>query len=105
MNLDRSENEKARTRAKGRCETRLELEIDGAYAYKIYRCRRRDVETHHLIGGFGRRGRNESALAINKLRCCRPCHLAITTHVFVPVDRQANAGSMVYRTARRRLVV
>src|SRR5688572_24538866 len=76
--LEQTEDAKARKRAGGRCECRVLVEgFNAAHT----RCYRRDVHTHHLIGGIGRRGRGKSALAINKLRVCEKCHRDITGHV------------------------
>ena len=71
---DQRESAKVKARAQGRCEVIIVGEG---------RCTRRDVHTHHLIGGWGRRNRGPSILAAHKLRTCARCHSEITTHVLV----------------------
>jgi hypothetical protein len=73
--LDRQESEKARIRANGRCE--IFIVGEG-------RCKRRDLHTHHLISGWGKRARGNSALAENKLRVCALHHTELHGHVLVP---------------------
>ena len=71
---DLRESVKARQRAAGRCEI---------YILGEGRCARRDFHTHHLIGGWGLRGKGKSALAKHKQRACPICHREITGHVLV----------------------
>ena len=73
--VDRVESEKVRARSKGRCEMSLS---HGRLAGP--RCPRRATEVHHLLGGIGRRGRGESALASNKVHLCDRCHASCTAH-------------------------
>ena len=72
---DKAESVKVRHRSRGRCEMSL---TDGRLAGP--RCPRRATEVHHLLGGVGRRGRGESALAANKVHLCDRCHAACTAH-------------------------
>lgn len=74
--FDERESRKARKRAHGRCE----VTVNGA------RCRKRDCETHHHIGGWKLRGRGASALAENKTRCCTDCHSEITGNVLEHIE-------------------
>lgn len=92
---DRAENAKARTRAKGRCEV-FALDITG----NAFRCHERDTQTHHLIGGIGRRNKGKSILAEYKLRVCNACHKAITGNVLQPTTAEHNAASVMYRRVR-----
>ena len=71
--FDDAESVKAKRRADGRCE----IDVLG-----VGRCTRRDVQTHHMIGGIGRRGRGASALAQHKQRTCAGCHAQITGNVY-----------------------
>lgn len=70
--FDLAESAEAKRRANGRCEV---------FVVGEGRCTKRDTETHHLLGGWGRRGRGESAKAIRKQRCCAAHHKLITGHV------------------------
>lgn len=67
--LDDRESVKVRARSGGRCE--IDVVGEG-------RCFRRADHVHHMIGGWKRRARGESALAIRKQHACAPCHLDIT---------------------------
>ena len=71
---DEQESATVKVRSKGQCEM---VEKGG-------RCKRRAVHVHHLLGGNGARGRNASALAINKLHLCIGHHSDIHSHVLVP---------------------
>ena len=62
--VDEAESDKVRKRSKGICE----VTVDGT------RCKRRAFHVHHQLGGNGRRGRGESALAKNKTHACVQCH-------------------------------
>ena len=73
---DTFESAKVRARSKGRCEVTL-----GGV-----RCPKRAAEVHHHLGGWRRRGRGASALAINKTHACRDHHRQITGHVLVHVS-------------------
>lgn len=70
---DLDENEKVKIRSGGRCE----IVIAGS------RCRKRGAHVHHLMGGFGVRGRGASAKAENKLHLCERDHRDIHAHVLV----------------------
>lgn len=71
---DEQESAKARTRANGRCE----IDVIGEG-----RCARRDLHTHHMLGGWGRRLSPEGVKAIRKQRTCHQCHSDIGAHVLV----------------------
>jgi len=74
--VDERESRKVRKRSGGRCE----VVIEGV------RCQRRAFEVHHHIGGFGARGRGESALSHNKSHTCRDCHHRITCKTLVHIS-------------------
>ena len=57
---ERRENLTVRQRSGGRCEVVLGTR----------RCRKAAREIHHLLGGHGRRGRGDSALATHKVHSC-----------------------------------
>ena len=57
---ERRENLTVRQRSGGRCEVVL----------GTTRCRKAAREIHHLLGGYGRRGRGDSALATHKVHSC-----------------------------------
>ena len=61
---ERVKNAKVCKRSGGRCEVVLGLA----------RCWKAGREIHHLLGGNGRRGRGESALASHKLHTCAHHH-------------------------------
>jgi hypothetical protein len=61
---ERQENSKVRARSGGRCEVVL----------GETRCRKAGREIHHLLGGHGRRGRGDSALATHKVHTCVAHH-------------------------------
>ena len=75
--LDRAESAKVRERSDGRCEI---VERIGA-GPNTYRCPWLPVHVHHMIGGSGKRARNESCLAIHKQHVCQSCHDDITGRV------------------------
>lgn len=87
---DARENTKARVRAKGQCEVRMEL---GRY---MFRCPHKDSQTHHLIGGNGRRNRGKSILAEYKLRVCQSCHDDITANILRPTTAEHDAKTVRY---------
>ena len=96
---DKKENAKAKKRAKGRCEvfwTLPEYPIQPAHG----RCYRKDTETHHLIGGIGRRNKGKSILAEYKLRVCSQCHQAITANVLRPTTAEHDATTVRFWRAR-----
>ena len=72
-----SADEKGSAEAKARGGGRCEMVIGGT------RCTRRALHIHHLLGGFGVRGRGASALAKNKLHLCERDHRDIHAHVLV----------------------
>jgi hypothetical protein len=94
--LDKKENAKAKKRAKGRCEVYAPVR---GLAYPA-RCIHKDVETHHLLGGIGRRNRGKSVLAEYKLRVCKECHTAITANILKPTTAEATAETVRYWRAR-----
>lgn len=91
---DRAENAKARARAKGQCEVR-QIFSDGLQRLPV-RCPCKDMETHHLIGGIGRRNRGKSILAVNKLRVCLRHHAEITAHIMKPTTEKHDALTVIY---------
>lgn len=68
--IDEKESRKVRKRSAGRCEARIIT--PGRRA--LVRCLRRAFHVHHHLGGFGVRGRGESALAKHKSHLCAQCH-------------------------------
>jgi hypothetical protein len=92
---DEKENAKARARANGRCEVQTLLSSVGRKKH-YQRCERRDVHTHHLLGGIGRRNKGASILADNKLRVCDSCHSLITAHVLQPINGKHDAHTVRY---------
>lgn len=61
---ERAENMKVRARSGGQCEVVL----------GEVRCRKAGRDVHHLLGGHGRRGRGDSALATHKVHTCVDHH-------------------------------
>ena len=72
VRLDTQENLKVRLRSGGRCEV---------FVIGKGLCKKRATEIHHLLGGWRRRGRGDSALARHKQHVCGTCHRLITGHV------------------------
>jgi hypothetical protein len=111
---DKAENAKARKRAKGRCEVwEIEKVVCKVQMGPIgsncvcpepkpvqYRCGRKDTETHHLIGGIGRRNKGKSILADYKLRVCKDCHAAITANILRPTTAEHDASTVRYWRSR-----
>jgi hypothetical protein len=93
---DKAENAKARKRAAGRCEVRT----NDLVRLQLARCPNKDSQTHHLIGGIGRRNRGKSILAEHKLRVCNDCHKAITGNVLQPTTDTDEAAKIRYRRVR-----
>jgi hypothetical protein len=91
---DKAENAKAKKRACGRCEV---WEQSGHWRA---RCMDKDTETHHLIGGIGRRNKGKSILAEYKLRVCKECHAAITANVLKPTTAEHDASTVRYWRAK-----
>lgn len=77
--LDEAQNRIVRRRSGGRCEVLTPMK---GLAFHV-RCPYRAVHVHHMLSGIGVRGLGQSALAINKLHCCRTCHADIHAHVLV----------------------
>lgn len=82
VSVDDKESAKVKARSGGRCEVVVD---SGAIRDVLVgsRCKRRAVHVHHLMGGFGVRGRGESAKAIRKLHICDACHSGIHGHVLI----------------------
>lgn len=89
------ENAKVRERSKGQCEVRVVYQSMGNDELVASRCGRRAFHIHHLLGGIGRRGIKESALAENKLHVCEADHDLIHAHILQVHwrDVQDRAGS------------
>lgn len=82
---DDAENTKVKARSGGRCEVYVKKFPDFREGLLVWwRCPRRAVHVHHLMGGIGVRGRGASAKASNKLHLCETCHREIHAHVLVP---------------------
>jgi hypothetical protein len=92
--MDKAENVKAKKRAKGTCEVR----IVGVTA--PWRCIRKDTQTHHLLGGIGRRNKGKSILADYKLRVCDLHHKEITANILRPTTAEHDASTVRYWRAR-----
>lgn len=92
---DKAENAKAKKRANGRCEVIVVLDSVGRKKATA-RCERKDVETHHLIGGIGRKNKGDSILAEYKLRCCMECHSLITKKILKPTTATHDAATVRY---------
>lgn len=84
---DKKENQKAKKRAKGFCEV---VDVYG-------RCARKDVHTHHLLGGMGRRNRGVSVLASMKIRVCQTCHNEIHAKILKPTTEKHDAATVRFR--------
>lgn len=99
---DKAESAKAKKRAKGRCEVHerwpLPNVLTGRYPY--VRCSHKDTDTHHLIGGIGRRNKGKSILADWKLRVCKECHDLITKHILRPTTAEHDAHTVRYWRAK-----
>jgi hypothetical protein len=93
---DKAESAKARKRAGGRCEVRFE----SVASPQGMRCISKDTETHHLLGGIGRRNRGESVLATRKIRVCHTCHLLITAKLLQPTTAEHTSATVKYRRIR-----
>ena len=81
VSVDARESAKVRARSGGQCEVRW----FGATGQVEYRCQRRAVHVHHMLGGIGVRGRGESAKSIRKQHTCITCHSDIGNAVLVRV--------------------
>jgi hypothetical protein len=93
---DRAENAKAKKRAGGRCEV---LELVGRNK-AAFACPHKDTETHHLIGGIGRRNKGKSILAEYKIRVCKECHAAITANILRPATAEHDASTVRFWRSR-----
>ena len=96
--LDRAESNKAKKRAKGRCEVRETgaVSVNG----NQLRCKRQDAHTHHLKGGIGVRNHGVSVMAEQKLRVCVQCHADIHAKVLKPTTAEHDAATVRYWRAR-----
>ena len=104
---DKAENAKARKRAKGQCEVQECAEVDEPHMprtsrplWRVWRCAKKDTQTHHLIGGIGRRNKGKSILADYKLRVCDQCHDDITRKILQPTTAEHTAATVRYRRVR-----
>lgn len=84
QSIEDRENAKVKARSKGQCEVK-ERSTAGTH-----RCLKRAVQIHHFLGGMGRRGVRESALAENKLHVCADDHDLITRHILQQHWRDVN---------------
>jgi hypothetical protein len=96
---DKAENAKAKKRANGQCEVRGWEIVEGGIPC-VCRCTRKDTQTHHLLGGIGRRNKGKSVLAQFKLRVCDSCHAAITANVLKPTTADHDASTVRYWRAK-----
>jgi len=85
---DAQESDKVRVRSGGRCEMPIHVKdlkppirehvrhevLLACLDNTVARCTERATEVHHLIGGIGRRGRGDSALAKHKVHLCKAHH-------------------------------
>lgn len=78
VSIDDRESAKVKARSGGRCEiwTEVNRKVE-------WRCKRRAIHVHHMLGGSGVRGRGESARAERKQHVCTDCHSDIGNHVLV----------------------
>lgn len=94
QSIEVRENAIVKKRSKGQCEVRER------YADSIvpYRCMRQARHVHHLLGGSGKRGIGDSALAHNKLHVCEADHDLIHQHILQPhwTDVNDRAGTVYY---------
>lgn len=88
------QNALVKARSGGQCEVReavaMRLCALGAVPVDVHRCRKTARHIHHLIGGIGKRGVRESALAQNKLHVCEADHELIHRHVLQVHWRDVN---------------
>lgn len=100
---DKKENAKAKKRAEGRCEvieSRMPVLKGAITLWHSGRCDRKDTQTHHLLGGIGRRNKGKSILAEYKLRVCAECHDAITKNILRPTTAEHDASTVRFWRAR-----
>ncbi len=88
---DQAESEKARQRANGRCE----IVIIGEG-----RCRRKDMQTHHMLAGHGRRLTPEGMKAERKQRACLEHHDQVQQRILVRVGDVMPHYADVYERIR-----
>lgn len=75
VTTDKAEDKAVKARSKGQCEV---------FVVGNGRCGKKATSIHHMLSGWGRRARGESALAIRKQHVCdgpTGCHRLITGHV------------------------
>lgn len=77
---DEQESEQVKARSTGRCEVWVDVNRKVSW-----RCKRRALHVHHMLGGNGVRGRGESAKAIRKQHACADCHSDIGNRVLVRI--------------------
>lgn len=103
--IEQRENKKVKARSKGQCEVvevfHLRVLKDDTVVAEntaTHRCLRQAREIHHLLGGTGRRGVRESALAQNKLHVCSADHELITRHILQGswTDVNDRAGTVTF---------
>jgi len=80
VSTDKAEDKIVKARSGGQCEVRVFVRFDGEKVISR-RCALRASQIHHMLGGFGRRGRGRSGLAEHKQNVCGKCHSDITGHV------------------------
>ena len=102
--IDRVERHKCKTRSGGRCEVVERYFGGGLCDDRVEferRCPRRASESHHLLGGIGRRNRGDSILAEHRLDVCHECHTEITGHVLGPVgEGREDAAAVRFERVR-----
>lgn len=76
--VDKAENATVPERSGWRCEVVTAYISPRGNVCPQRRCENRATQIHHMIGGRGRRGIGESALAERKQHVCDACHLGIT---------------------------
>jgi hypothetical protein len=98
--LDKKESAKAKKRAGGRCEVKDVGRGPIQHGVVMFCCPNKDTETHHLLGGIGRRNKGQSILAEYKLRVCNRCHLDITANILRPTTATHDAATVRFWRAR-----
>ena len=96
--VDDKQSALVKKRSGGQCECREVMHNYQNDELMRRRCVRRASETHHLLGGIGRRGIKESALAKNKLHLCGICHDLVTRHILQGswTDVNDRAGTITF---------
>lgn len=77
---DKAESKIVKKRSGGICEVKVKV-LASVRRMLVAPCSQRAVHVHHMLGGWGRRGRGPSALAIHKQHVCQRHHTEITGHV------------------------